>query len=76
MEKWSKAEIEKLQLHYRQFKIPSDQLLKERDMLEKYTEWFNAKFSPDHQFAPEDIADRLLKLRKAGKLPRLRNKEQ
>lgn len=72
MEKWSETEIEKLKLHYRQFNTPSDQILKERDTLEKYTEWFNAKYTPDHQFTPEDVADQLLKLRKGGKLPRVR----
>jgi 5'-deoxynucleotidase YfbR-like HD superfamily hydrolase len=72
MERWSEAEIEKLKLHYKQSNIPSDQILKERDKLENFTEWFNTKFSHDHQFAPEDIADQLLKLRKGGKLPRVR----
>jgi len=72
MKKWSESEIEKLQLHYKQFNIPSDQILKERDTLEKYTEWFNEKFTPNNKFTPEEVADQLLKLRKSGKLPRIR----
>ncbi|MGD8499154.1 MAG: hypothetical protein PVJ86_00815 [Phycisphaerales bacterium] len=72
MANWGKHEIEKLKLHYRQFNIPSDQILKDRDILERFTEWFNAKVTPNDEFVPKQVADQLLKLRKGGKLPRLR----
>ena len=72
MEKWNEHEIEKLKLHYKQFNKPSDQIVKEKDVLEKFTEWFNEKFSPDKPFTPEEVADQLFKLRKNGKLPRIR----
>jgi len=76
MEKWTEHDIAKLKLHYKQFNIPSDQILKEREVLENFTEWFNAKFSPNNQFTPEDVADQLLKIRKSGKLPRIRKQKE
>jgi 5'-deoxynucleotidase YfbR-like HD superfamily hydrolase len=72
MTKWNENDIEKLKLYYTQFNTPSDQIIKEKDTLGKFTEWFNEKFAPNNQFSPEDVADQLLKLRKSGKLPRIR----
>jgi hypothetical protein len=69
---WKNDTKDKLKLHYKQFNTPSDQILKDRDLLEKFTSSFNAKFTPDEQFAPKEIADQLLKLRKSGELPRIR----
>jgi hypothetical protein len=76
MEKWNEHEIAKIQMHYKQFNVPSDQILKEKEVLENFTEWFNTKFSPDHKFTSEDVADQLLKLRKNGKLPKIRKQEE
>jgi hypothetical protein len=70
MEKWNDTEIEKLKLWYRQNNVPSDQLIKDKDALDKFTEWFNAKLSCDK--TPKDVAGQLLALRKKGVLPRLR----
>ncbi|MFH1370791.1 MAG: hypothetical protein ABII09_05840 [Planctomycetota bacterium] len=72
MKKWNENDIEKLKLYYTQFNTPSDQIIKGKDTLGKFTEGFNEKFSPNIQFTPEDVADQLLKLRKSGKLPRIR----
>ncbi len=72
MASWGKDKIDKLKLHYRQFNTPSDQIVKDQDTLEKFTEWFNAKFSPQEEFTPKEVADQLFKLRKSGKLPRIR----
>jgi len=72
MASWGKHKIEKLKLHYRQFNIPSDQIVKDQDTLEKFTEWFNVKFTPQEEFTPKEVADQLFKLRKSGKLPRIR----
>ncbi len=72
MRNWQEQEIEKLKLHYKQFNIPSDQIVKDNNLLQKFTSWFNAKFTPDSQFSPEQVADQLFKLRKSGKLPRVR----
>lgn len=73
MANWREQEIEKLKLHYRQFNIPSDQIIKDKDVLDRFTEWFNAKFTADDQFTAKQVADQLLKLRKGGKLPRVRS---
>jgi hypothetical protein len=72
MKKWNENDIEKLKLYYTQFNIPSDQILKKKDVLEKFTELFNEKFTPNNKFTPEEVADQLLKLRKSAKLPRIR----
>ena len=72
MASWGKHKIEKLKLYYRQFNTPSDQIVKDQDLLEKFTEWFNAKFTPQDKFTPKEMADQLFKLRKSGKLPRIR----
>ena len=72
MKNWNEREIEKLKLHYKQFNVPSDQVVKEKDILEKFTEWFNTKYVTDKQFSSEEVAEQLFKLRKSGKLPRIR----
>jgi len=72
MGNWGKPEIEKLKLHYKQINTPSDQIVKDKDFLEKFTLGFNAKFTPEEQFTPKEVADQLFKLRKSGKLPRIR----
>jgi len=70
MGKWDDTEIEKLKLWYQQNNMPSDQLIKDKDVLDKFTESFNEKFGYDK--ISKDIADKLLILRKKGSLPRLR----
>jgi len=72
MANWGKHKIEKLKLHYRQFNTPSDQIVKDKELLENFTSWFNAKLSPQEEFTPKEVADQLFKLRKSGKLPRIR----
>ena len=72
MANWREQEIEKLKLHYRQFNIPSDQIIKDKEVLDKFTAWFNAKSTPKDEFTPKQVADQLLKLRKSAKLPRIR----
>ena len=72
MANWGKHKIEKLKLHYRQFNTPSDQIVKDKKLLENFTSWFNEKFSPQEEFTPKEVADQLFKLRKSGKLPRIR----
>jgi len=70
MEKWSDTEIEKLKLWYQQNNVPSDQLIKDKDALDKFTEWFNKELGCDK--TSKDVAGQLLILRKKGVLPRLR----
>lgn len=70
MEKWKEHEIEKLKLHYKQFNVPSDQVVKDKAVLEKFTSSFNTE--TNNEFSQKEVADQLLKLRKSGKLPRIR----
>lgn len=72
MVNWGEHQIEKLKLHYKQFNTPSDQIVKDKTLLENFTVWFNAKFTPEESFTSKEVADQLLKLRKSGKLPRIR----
>jgi hypothetical protein len=72
MGKWQNDKIEKLKLHYKQFNLPSDQIIKDQEVLENFTSWFNTKFVKDEHFNRKEVADQLLRLRKAGNLPRLR----
>ena len=73
MASWGKHKIEKLKLHYIQFNTPSDQIVKDQELLETFTELFNAKITPQDEFTPKEVADQLFKLRKSGKLPRIRD---
>jgi hypothetical protein len=72
MEKWSNNEIEELKSLYQENNVPSDQLVKNKVALDSFTANFNARVSSDVGFSSEEIADQLFKLRKSGKLPRLR----
>ncbi len=70
MERWDNTEIESLKKWYQQNNVPSDQIIKDKDALDGFTESFNAKFNCNKN--TKDIADQLLKLRKKGLLPRVR----
>ncbi|MBN1807228.1 MAG: hypothetical protein JW837_18425 [Sedimentisphaerales bacterium] len=72
MEKWSENEIEELKSLYQDNNVPSDQLVKNRVALDSFTINFNARVAKDVEFNSEEIANQLFKLRKSGKLPRLR----
>lgn len=73
MANWEKDKIEKLKLHYKQFNTPSDQIVKDQNILDKFTELFNTEFTPQEQITSKEIADQIFKLRKSAKLPRLRS---
>ena len=72
MGKWSNNEIEELKRLYQEKNVPSDQLVKDKDILDSFTDSFNSRIGADVGFNSEEIADRLFKLRKSGKLPRIR----
>lgn len=73
MGKWGNNEIEELKRFYKENNVPSDQLIKVKSTLDNFTAKFNERFNPCQDFSSEEIADRLLKLRKSGKLPRIRS---
>jgi len=72
MVSWTNDRKDRLKLHYEQFNTPSDEILKDRNLLEEFTSSFNTKFTPPEKFSPKDVAHQLLKLRKSGELPRIR----
>ena len=72
MANWAEYEIQSLKLHYIEFNIPSDQIIKDKNVLEKFTTLLNAELKQNKDYVPKQVADELLKLRKSGKLPRIR----
>lgn len=72
MGKWGNNEIEELKRLYKDKNVPSDQLVKNKVILDSFTASFNACIGSNVVFNSEEIADRLFKLRKSGKLPRIR----
>jgi len=72
MGKWGSSEIEELKCFYQDNNVPSDQLVKDKDALDVFTANFNDRINPDGKFNSKEVADQLFKLRKSGKLPRIR----
>jgi hypothetical protein len=72
MEKWSSNEVEELKCFYQENNVPSDQLVKDKRALDTFTANFNNRVNPNENFSPKEVADQLFKLRKSGKLPRVR----
>ena len=72
MAKWSANEIEELKNLYKTNNLPSDQLIKDKTALESFAKILNSRLKRETPFTPEEIADRLLRIRKSGKLPRIR----
>jgi hypothetical protein len=72
MADWGARKIEQLKRLYKETNAPGDQLIKDKAALEKFTGAFNQRVGPSANYVPEEVADRLLKLRKSGKLPRIR----
>jgi hypothetical protein len=72
MEKWGSAEIETLNRLYEENNVPSDQLVKDKDALKRFADNFNQKVDPRKSYTDKEVADQLFKLRKSGKLPRIR----
>ena len=69
---WASNEIESLKSVYVETDVPSDALIKNRDALEDFTA-SNERIGVSGRFTPEEVAGELLRLRKGGSLPRLRN---
>ena len=75
MEKWESSEIEELKHFYKATKVSSDRLVKDKPLLEQFVTDFNNRLSSGRSFRPKEVADQLFKLRKGGKLPRIRDGE-
>ncbi len=72
MRDWTEAHIEQLKNLYVERDVPSDELLKDKRMLEEFAKLLNSSLEDDAEYAPEEIAGQLLRLRKTGRLPRIR----
>jgi len=72
MEKWGSAEIEILKQLYEENNVPSDQLVKDKNALSNFVDILNQKLGMERSYTDKEVADQLFKLRKAGKLPRIR----
>ena len=73
MEKWDVEQIEELKNLYIETDIPSDSLIKDKTALANFTKRLNLKFGNNNNFTEEEIADKLLSLRKSANLPRIRD---
>jgi hypothetical protein len=73
MEKWGNIEIRELKSFYKENNVPSDQLVKDKAALDAFTSKFNNRVQSDQNFTSKEVADQLFKLRKGGKLPRVRS---
>ena len=68
---WSNRHAEALVELYEQNDVPSDSLIGDGSALTSFTAALNRRLG-DATFTEEDVAAKLLALRKAAKLPRLR----
>ena len=69
---WNNPEIEALKDLYVETDMPSDNLIKDKTAMADFTSQLNAKLSLPEAFIQKEVADQLLRLRKSGKLPRIR----
>lgn len=70
---WGSTEIEELKKFYKQNGNPSDQLVNDRAALDSFVATFNSRLGSDDAFTAEEVASQLFKLRKSGRLPRIRD---
>ena len=69
---WTATQTAELIHLYVENDVPSDQLLKDKASLDRFVGVFNSRLDGDAGFAAEEVANQLLKLRKNGRLPRIR----
>jgi hypothetical protein len=72
MVNWKIEETGELKKLYKENNVPSDELVKDKEALENFTINLNKRINPQKNFSSKEIADKLFKLRKSGKLPRIR----
>jgi len=73
MGKWESSETEELKRFYKENNVPSDQLVKDKVVLDTFADNFNDRLSSGKKFGSKEVADQLFKLRKSGRLPRIRD---
>jgi len=67
---WKSQENETLKKLYVEKNMTSDTLIKDKGALEKFTS--HLILILQKEFRPREVAEQLLRLRKSGKLPRIR----
>ena len=72
MGNWTETQTRELKDLYVEVNVPSDQLLKDKTALGTFVRTFNSRLDGKAEFTAEEIASKLLRLRKSGKLPRIR----
>lgn len=72
MEKWNADIIEHLKQLYIETDVPSDQLIADNALLTRFTNQFNEKIEAPGNFTNEEVAQKLLRIRKSGQLPTIR----
>ncbi len=72
MAEWDNCSREKLIEIYVKNNVPSDALIAQKEMLGTFTKAVNSSLNGDLEFKTEEIAKELLRIRKSGKLPRIR----
>jgi len=73
MGKWESTEVEELKRFYEVSDVPSDELVKDKIALDRFSANFNNRLSSGGHFSSKEVADQLFKLRKRGELPRIRD---
>ncbi len=73
MAEWTIETEEELKKLYVEIDIPSDTLIKNKDSLSKFTSTLNSRLVDHDGFAQEEVAGKLFKIRKTGKLPTIRS---
>jgi hypothetical protein len=72
MGNWTETQTRELKDLYVEANVPSDQLLKDKTTLDTFVRTFNSRLDGNAEFTAEEMASKLLRLRKSGKLPRIR----
>lgn len=73
MGEWTGDAVEELKKLYIETDVPSDQLVKDKNALDEFVAAFNTRVASEDEFSSKEVADQLFKLRKASKLPRIRD---
>ena len=73
MAEWTDFAVEELGKLYVETDVPSDSLIKDKNLLSNFTVTLNSRLGNDDDFNIEEVATKLLQIRKSGKLPTIRS---
>ena len=69
---WSSSAVESLKELYVEFDVPSDSLIADEDKLIEFTNELASRAPELGSVSPKEVANKLFKVRKSGKLPTIR----